>query len=84
MKVYRVCRRLVLTYIHDKVIHNAKKHIEEDNMCDSDGKTLGKGSHCHAASVVVSTVDDHPKDTAGHSLHVLVILFSTITLVIQR
>ncbi|HSA34992.1 MAG TPA: sodium/proton-translocating pyrophosphatase, partial [Methanomassiliicoccales archaeon] len=51
---------------------NAKKYIE------SQGK---KGTPQHAAGVVGDTVGDPFKDTAGPSLHVLVKLLSTITLV---
>jgi K(+)-stimulated pyrophosphate-energized sodium pump len=42
---------------------------------------LGKGTDAHAASVVGDTVGDPFKDTAGPSLHVLIKLLSTITLV---
>lgn len=53
---------------------NAKKYIE-------DGHHGGKGSPAHAAAVVGDTVGDPFKDTAGPSLHVLVKLLSTISLV---
>lgn len=55
---------------------NAKKTIELD---DSFG---GKGSEAHKASVVGDTVGDPFKDTAGPSIHVLIKLLSTITLVL--
>ena len=43
---------------------------------------LGKGTRAHAAAVVGDTVGDPFKDTAGPSLHVLVKLLATITLVL--
>ncbi len=60
---------------------NAKKYIEAGNLYDGD-KKLGKGSTAHAAAVVGDTVGDPFKDTAGPSLHVLVKLLATITLVL--
>jgi K(+)-stimulated pyrophosphate-energized sodium pump len=54
---------------------NAKKFIET-------GELGGKGSDPHKASVVGDTVGDPCKDTAGPSLHVLIKLLSTITLVL--
>jgi K(+)-stimulated pyrophosphate-energized sodium pump len=53
---------------------NAKKYIET-------GQYGGKKSDPHKASVVGDTVGDPFKDTAGPSLHVLIKLLSTITLV---
>jgi K(+)-stimulated pyrophosphate-energized sodium pump len=61
---------------------NAKKYIEAGNLKDADGNVLGKGSDAHAAAVVGDTVGDPFKDTAGPSLHVLVKLLATITLVL--
>ena len=62
---------------------NAKKYIESGQLKDPvTGKTLGKGSEAHAAAVVGDTVGDPCKDTAGPSLHVLIKLLSTITLVL--
>ncbi len=61
---------------------NAKKFIESGQLKDADGTVLGKGSFAHAAAVVGDTVGDPFKDTAGPSLHVLVKLLSTITLVL--
>ncbi|MDD4716465.1 MAG: sodium/proton-translocating pyrophosphatase, partial [Oscillospiraceae bacterium] len=52
---------------------NAKKFIELGNF-------EGKGSDAHKASVVGDTVGDPFKDTAGPSLHVLIKLTSTLTL----
>ena len=61
---------------------NAKKYIEAGYLKDENGKTLGKGSPAHEASVVGDTVGDPFKDTAGPSLHVVIKLLSTITLVL--
>jgi K(+)-stimulated pyrophosphate-energized sodium pump len=54
---------------------NAKKYIET-------GAYGGKGSDTHKAAVVGDTVGDPFKDTAGPSLHVLIKLLSTLTLVL--
>src|SRR5215813_4209010 len=54
---------------------NAKKYIET-------GAYGGKGSPTHKAAVVGDTVGDPFKDTAGPSLHVLIKLLATITLVL--
>ncbi len=54
---------------------NAKKYIET-------GAFGGKGSPTHKAAVVGDTVGDPFKDTAGPSLHVLIKLLATITLVL--
>jgi len=54
---------------------NAKKFIET-------GEYGGKGSPPHKAAVVGDTVGDPFKDTAGPSLHVLIKLLSTVTLVL--
>jgi len=61
---------------------NAKKFIEAGNLRDEKGNVIGKGTPAHAAAVVGDTVGDPFKDTAGPSLHVLVKLLSTITLVL--
>jgi K(+)-stimulated pyrophosphate-energized sodium pump len=61
---------------------NAKKYIESGYMKDANGAVIGKGTPTHAAAVVGDTVGDPYKDTAGPSLHVLVKLLSTITLVL--
>jgi K(+)-stimulated pyrophosphate-energized sodium pump len=54
---------------------NAKKWIET-------GQRGGKRSEAHKAVVVGDTVGDPFMDTAGPSLHVLIKLLSTITLVL--
>jgi K(+)-stimulated pyrophosphate-energized sodium pump len=61
---------------------NAKKYIESGNLKDEQGVVLGKKTFAHAAAVVGDTVGDPFKDTAGPSLHVLVKLLATITLVL--
>jgi len=61
---------------------NAKKYIELGELKDDAGNVIGKGTPAHAAAVVGDTVGDPFKDTAGPSLHVLVKLLSTITLVL--
>jgi H(+)-translocating pyrophosphatase len=53
---------------------NAKKYIET-------GALGGKHSDAHKAAVTGDTVGDPCKDTAGPSLHILIKLVSTITLV---
>ncbi|WML35284.1 sodium-translocating pyrophosphatase [Clostridium sp. OS1-26] len=54
---------------------NAKKFIELGNLG-------GKKSETHKGAVVGDTVGDPFKDTAGPSLHVLIKLISTLTLVL--
>jgi K(+)-stimulated pyrophosphate-energized sodium pump len=54
---------------------NAKKYIET-------GMYGGKRSDAHKAAVVGDTVGDPFKDTAGPSIHVLIKLLATITLVL--
>jgi K(+)-stimulated pyrophosphate-energized sodium pump len=61
---------------------NAKKFIEAGHLTDDAGNVIGKGTPAHAAAVVGDTVGDPFKDTAGPSLHVLVKLLATITLVL--
>jgi K(+)-stimulated pyrophosphate-energized sodium pump len=60
---------------------NAKKMIEDGQLKDSAGNVLGKKTFAHQAAVVGDTLGDPLKDTAGPSLHVLVKLLATITLV---
>lgn len=54
---------------------NAKKFVET-------GAIGGKGSETHKAAVVGDTVGDPCKDTAGPSIHILIKLLSTITIVL--
>jgi len=61
---------------------NSKKFIEAGGLTNPHGEHMGKGSPAHQAAVVGDTVGDPFKDTAGPSLHVLVKLLSTITLVL--
>ncbi len=65
---------------------NAKKYIEAGMLqvpSEKSGamETLGKGTDAHKAAVVGDTVGDPFKDTAGPSLHVVVKLLATVTLV---
>ncbi|KAL4205300.1 hypothetical protein AMTRI_Chr01g136600 [Amborella trichopoda] len=53
---------------------NAKKFIET-------GALGGKGSDAHKAAITGDTVGDPFKDTAGPSIHVLIKMLATITLV---
>ncbi len=54
---------------------NAKKFVELGNYG-------GKRSEAHKAAVVGDTVGDPFKDTAGPSIHVLIKLLATVTLVL--
>ena len=54
---------------------NAKKFVET-------GAHGGKGSDAHKAAVVGDTVGDPCKDTAGPSVHVLIKLVATVTMVV--
>jgi len=53
---------------------NAKKWIEE-------GHLGGKGTDCHAASVIGDTVGDPLKDTSGPSMNILIKLMAVVSLV---
>jgi len=68
---------IIALYLNNSggAMDNAKKYIEL-------GHHGGKGSEAHKAGVVIDTVGDPFKDTAGPSLHVLIKLLSTITLVL--
>lgn len=54
---------------------NAKKLVET-------GQFGGKGSDTHKAAVTGDTVGDPCKDTAGPSIHILIKLVATVTLVL--
>ena len=54
---------------------NAKKLVET-------GAHGGKNSEAHKATVVGDTVGDPCKDTAGPSVHVLIKLVATVTMVV--
>ncbi|MCL5674177.1 MAG: sodium-translocating pyrophosphatase [Candidatus Omnitrophica bacterium] len=56
---------------------NAKKYIEKVEFGD-------KSSNAHKAAVVGDTVGDPFKDTAGPSLHILIKLLATLTLVFSN
>ena len=53
---------------------NAKKYVEG-------GKLGGKFTSTHAATVVGDTIGDPLKDTAGPSLHILIKLLNTLSIV---
>lgn len=54
---------------------NAKKYVET-------GMLGGKGSEVHKAAVTGDTVGDPFKDTAGPSIHILIKLVATISVVL--
>ncbi len=75
---------LLATYMNNAggAWDNSKKLIETgEYTVPGTTEVLKKGSAAHAAAVVGDTVGDPFKDTAGPSLHVLIKLLSTITLV---
>jgi K(+)-stimulated pyrophosphate-energized sodium pump len=53
---------------------NAKKWIEQ-------GHLGGKGTECHASSVIGDTVGDPLKDTSGPSMNILIKLMAVVSLV---
>jgi len=62
---------------------NAKKWIESEGVLNPvTGQLEKKRSESHKAAVVGDTVGDPFKDTAGPSIHVLIKLLATITLVL--
>lgn len=62
---------------------NAKKWIESEGVLNPvTGKLEKKRSEAHKSAVVGDTVGDPFKDTAGPSIHVLIKLLATITLVL--
>ncbi len=69
---------IIALYLNNSggAMDNAKKYVELGNYG-------GKGSDAHKAGVVIDTVGDPFKDTAGPSIHVLIKLLSTITLVLS-
>jgi len=75
---------LMATYLNNAggAWDNGKKFIESGNVTDETGAVVKKATPWHAAAVVGDTVGDPFKDTAGPSLHVLIKLLSTITLVL--
>jgi K(+)-stimulated pyrophosphate-energized sodium pump len=78
---------LMATFLHNGggAWDNAKKYIEAGALggkylTDSKGNKIK--NPIHGAAVVGDTVGDPFKDTAGPSIHVLIKLLSTITLVL--
>ena len=83
LMVGTIVRILMATFMNNGggAWDNAKKYIESGEF-KVDGVVVGKRSEPHKAAVVGDTVGDPFKDTAGPSLHVLIKLLSTITLVL--
>jgi len=84
LMVGTICGVLLATVMNNSgaAWDNAKKSIEAGLLKDADGNVIAKGSATHAAAVVGDTVGDPLKDTAGPSVHVLIKLLSTVTLVL--
>ena len=61
---------------------NAKKYIEAGYAEGAGGEIIGKNSPAHQAAVIGDVVGDPFNDTGGPSLHVVVKLLSTVTLVL--
>ncbi len=64
------------------VLNNGGGAWDNTKKCIEGGLYGGKGSEAHMAAIVGDTVGDPFKDTAGPSLHVLVKLLATLTLVL--
>lgn len=64
------------------VLNNGGGAWDNTKKCIEGGLYGGKGSDAHRAAIVGDTVGDPFKDTAGPSLHVLVKLLATLTLVL--
>jgi K(+)-stimulated pyrophosphate-energized sodium pump len=64
------------------VLNNGGGAWDNTKKCIESGLYGGKGSDAHKAAIVGDTVGDPFKDTAGPSLHVLVKLLATLTLVL--
>ena len=62
---------------------NTKKFIEDGTFLSIHGKVLSKGTRTHRSAVVGDTVGDPLKDCADPSLHVLVKLIATVSLVMS-